>query len=53
MVDLWNTIKKPNLWSVVIEEEEVQVKWIEIIFNKIAELPEPWERGGHPGTGGF
>jgi hypothetical protein len=32
--DFWDTIKRSNLWIMCIEEEEVQTKVIENIFNK-------------------
>jgi hypothetical protein len=36
MQDLWDPIKRPNLWIMGIEEvEEIQAKSIENIFNKI------------------
>jgi hypothetical protein len=34
MQDIWDTIKRPNLWIMEIEEgEEVKVKGIENIFQ--------------------
>jgi chromosome segregation ATPase len=35
MQDFWATIKRPNLQIMDIEKEEVKIKGIESIFNKI------------------
>jgi archaeosine-15-forming tRNA-guanine transglycosylase len=50
MQELTNSIKKPNLRIVGIEEgEEVQAKGIHNIFNKI--IPKSRESYAHSGTG--
>jgi PHD/YefM family antitoxin component YafN of YafNO toxin-antitoxin module len=54
--DLWDTIKRPNIWIMDIEEwEEVQTKDTENLLNKnnSGKLPEPWQRDGHPDIGDF
>jgi hypothetical protein len=55
MQDLWNTIKRPNLWiRGVEEEEEMQSKGTGNLFNNIlAENIPSWARERHLGIGDF
>jgi esterase/lipase len=52
MQELTDSIKRPNLRIMGIEEEEVQAKSTHNIFNKIiTKFPKPRERYAHSGTG--
>jgi hypothetical protein len=36
MQDIWDTLQRPNLWIIVVEErEEIQTKGIDNLFNRI------------------
>jgi hypothetical protein len=52
MKDLWDTIKRSNLWVMGIKGEQVQTKGIENIFDKLVaeNLPRSWERQGSQAT---
>jgi hypothetical protein len=47
--------KRPNLWIMGIEGEEVKAKGIANIFfkNYSRKFPQSWEREGYLGTGDF
>jgi hypothetical protein len=52
MQELTDSIKRPNLRIMGIEEEEeVQAKWIRNMFNKIRKFPKSRENYAHSGTG--
>jgi cephalosporin-C deacetylase-like acetyl esterase len=53
MQELTDSIKRPNLTIMAIEEEEVQAKGMYNIFNKInnRKLPKSRENDAHSGTG--
>jgi hypothetical protein len=54
MQNVWDVIRRPNLQIISIEDEEIQMKATENIFNKIiAEIFPNIEKENHTGPEGF